>query len=167
VACPQCLVWINEIHYNDAGGDDNEGIEIAAKAGTDLSGWTLYFYEGNDGSVDGTLSLSGVIPDLSNGYGAIWFDKSGLENGPDGIALVDDLGNVVQFLSYEGSFLGNEGPANGLTSEDIVVEEPNTTTSVQSLQLIGTGYRYIDFSWTGPTSRTNNAFSSGQTISVP
>ena len=32
-------IWINEIHYDDngAGGDTNEGFEVAGPAGTDLS----------------------------------------------------------------------------------------------------------------------------------
>ena len=30
-------VFINEIHYDDAGGDAGEGVEIAGPAGTDLS----------------------------------------------------------------------------------------------------------------------------------
>ena len=34
-------------------------------------------------------------------------------------------GNVVQFLSYEGSFTATNGPAAGMTSTDIgVAEEP-------------------------------------------
>lgn len=32
-------VFINEIHYDNAGTDTGEAIEIAGPAGTDLTGW--------------------------------------------------------------------------------------------------------------------------------
>ncbi len=32
-------IFINEIHYDNTGGDAGEGVEIAGPAGTDLSGW--------------------------------------------------------------------------------------------------------------------------------
>ena len=37
-------VWINEFHYDNAGTDANEFIEIAGVAGTDLNGYTLVLY---------------------------------------------------------------------------------------------------------------------------
>ena len=40
------------------------------------------------------------------------------------VALVDDGGTVVMFISYEGSFTATDGPASGLTSTDIGVNEP-------------------------------------------
>ncbi len=84
-------VFINEIHYDNTGGDTNEAIEIAGPAGTDLSGWSLVLYNGNGGAVYNTMNLSGVIPDQDNGFGTLIFNypPNGLQNGsPDGIALV-------------------------------------------------------------------------------
>ena len=44
---------------------------------------------------------------------------------PAGLALVDNTGAVVEFLSYEGTFTALDGPAAGVTSTDIgVAEEP-------------------------------------------
>lgn len=51
---------------------------------------------------DGTISLSGIIPDQGSGFGALGFTESGIQNGIDGLALVDERNNVLQFLSYEG-----------------------------------------------------------------
>ena len=90
------LPWINEFHYTDgaAGSDTNEGFEIAGPAGFDLTDYYLRLYNGNNalGSpVDLSSHASGVlIPDEGGtGYGALWFDKSGVQNGPnDGVALV-------------------------------------------------------------------------------
>ena len=44
-------VFINEIHYDNAGGDVGEGVEVAGPAGTDLTGWTIEFYNGANGLV--------------------------------------------------------------------------------------------------------------------
>lgn len=122
---PSNAAFINEIHYDDAGADTGEGVEIAGVAGTDLTGWSLVLYNGNGGASYGTIALAGVIDDEDDGYGALGFAVPGLQNGsPDGVALVDGDGRVVQFLSYEGSFTATNGPAQGLTSTDIGVAEP-------------------------------------------
>lgn len=83
-----------------------------------------------------------------NGMGVIGFDISDIQNGgPDGIALVNDLGSVIQFLSYEGSFTATSGVAAGITSTDIGVAETSSTLAGYSLQLMGIGREYADFSW--------------------
>jgi predicted extracellular nuclease len=157
-------VFINEIHYDNTGGDTDEAVEIAGSADTDLSGWSLVLYNGNGGTVYDTIPLSGLIPDQQDGFGTLSFAASGLQNGsPDGLALVDAGNNVVQFLSYEGTFTAVGGPADGLTSADIGVAEPSDTPVGQSLQLIGTGSVYEDFAWTGPVTNTFGGINTGQT----
>jgi len=160
-------VFINEIHYDNASGDVNEGVEIAGPAGTDLTGWSIELYNGNNSLSYGAISLSGAIPDQQNGFGAIWFARSGIQNGaPDGLALVDSSSAVIQFLSYEGSFTAGDGPANGMTSTDIGVFEPGTTPIGYSLQLVGGGSVYEDFTWgTVAISNTYDAVNTGQTFS--
>ena len=65
----------------------------------------------------------------------MFVDTPGIQNGsPDGLALVDAGGAVVEFLSYEGSFTATSGNANGLVSVDIGVSEPGPIG--QSLQLL-------------------------------
>ncbi|MCB0217174.1 MAG: hypothetical protein KDH92_11090 [Chloroflexi bacterium] len=158
--------WVNELHYDNAGTDVEEGIEIAGFAGTDLSGWSLVPYNGSNGApYSPTTNLSGSLPDNGgSGCGTIHFPIAGLQNGaPDGFALVDPQGAVLQFLSYEGSFVGVGGPANGLTSTDIGVAEAGTETD-QSLQLQGSGSSYADFSWAGPIGQTRGATNGGQTF---
>ena len=49
------------------------------------------------------------------------------------VALVDAAGNVVEFLSYEGTMTALGGPADGRTSTDIGVAEPSSTPIGQSL----------------------------------
>jgi len=150
-------VFINEIHYDNDGTDTGEAIEIAGAAGTDLTGWSLVRYNGNGGASYGTDILSGVLVDQQGGFGTIVvnYPSNGLQNGsPDGVALVDASSIVVQFLSYEGSFVAVGGPANGMTSTDIGVAEPSATLVGHSLQLTGAGTTYADFSWAAAQAST-------------
>ncbi|MEJ7702946.1 MAG: hypothetical protein WKF47_04505 [Geodermatophilaceae bacterium] len=122
VAPPGSTVFINEIHYDNAGTDSGEAIEIAAPAGTDLSGWSLVLYNGSGGASYDTDALSGVVSGSPGTFGfvVVTYASNGIQNGsPDGIALVRPGGAVEQFLSYEGSFAATTGPALGLSATDI------------------------------------------------
>jgi predicted extracellular nuclease len=162
-------VFINEFHYDNDSTDVGEFIEIAGPAGTDLTGWSLVLYNGSSTvrAPYDTDFLSGSIPDLGNGFGTVVlnYPTDGIQNGaPDGIALVDNNGSVVQFLSYEGTFEAASGPAAGLTSTDIGVSETSSTPVGFSLQLSGTGSVYEDFTWSSPTPATSTAVNDGQTF---
>ena len=158
------IVFINEIHYDNTGGDVNEGVEVAGTAGTDLTGWSLQPYNGSNGTAYSTTTLSGILTDQDTGFGTAFFTISGLQNGsPDGIALIDDQGTVIQFLSYEGSFTATDGAANGLISEDIGITEASTAPVGTSLQLTGSGTAYADFTWTQAIS-TYDAINDGQSF---
>ncbi len=151
-------VFINEFHYDNAGSDTGEAIEIRAEAGADLTGWSIVLYNGNGGARYNTKNLAGVVDDSGDGFGYVVVNISGIQNGsPDSIALVDNNGNVVEFLSYEGSFTAVGGPADGLTSTDIGVAEGSSTDVGESLQL-------INDVWTGPIFST---FGAANVASVP
>lgn len=150
-------IFINEIHYDNYKGDVDEGIAIAGPAGTNLTDWSILLYNGNNGLKYKTLPLSGVISDQQNGFGTIFFKTSGIQNGypgGDGMALIDSSDVVIQFLSYEGSFAAKNGLANGLISIDIDVSESANTPVGHSLQLVGTGNAYEDFTWGNPMAKT-------------
>lgn len=161
-------VFINEIHYDNASTDTGEAIEIAGVAGTDLTGWSLVLYNGGNGAVYSTVDLSGyTLSDDGSGFGfaAITYATNGIQNGaPDGMALVDGAGNVVQFLSYEGTMTAVGGPADGMTSTDIGVSENGTGAVGDSLQLTGTGTQYSDFIWSSDAPNTFGSANSGQTF---
>lgn len=145
-ALPQ---YINEFHYDNTGADQFEYVEIAGVAGSDLSGWHLDFYNGTNGRVYASWSLSGLIDDEGAGFGALSFSGSaGLQNGPnDAIALVDSFGALRQFISYEGSLVGTEGAANGIASQNIGLTENGSTPVGYSLQLSGVATDSEGFSW--------------------
>lgn len=141
-------IRITELHYdNTNAGDAGQALEISGIAGTDLANFSLHAYEGSDGLLDASFTLTGTLPDEGFGRGALVFDDSYLtseffENGvQDGIALVNDVsGEVIQFISYEGTVVANDGPALGLTSIDIGVAEDNLTSPGTSLQMIDAGW---------------------------
>lgn len=165
------LVFINEIHYDNSGGDINEFVELAGMAGTNLLGWSLVFYNGSaNGSgefVDyKTKNLTDItLTDQSHGFGFSATSLSGIQNGaPDGIALVDNLNQLVQFISYEGSFTASTGVAAGIRSQDIGVAEHSSTPLNWSLQLSGSGSKYSDFTW--QAAESSGGLLNGQQIFV-
>ena len=144
----QTDVFINEIHYDNTGADAGESVELAGPAGVTLDGLSLHFYNGNGGGQYSTTSLAGTLPAMQSGYGVLSFATSGLQNGPDGIALVRDSdASVLQFLSYEGTITATDGPAIGLTAVDINVAQTSSTPVSESLQLCGSGSNSTDFGW--------------------
>ncbi|MES2706206.1 MAG: endonuclease/exonuclease/phosphatase family protein [Verrucomicrobiota bacterium] len=162
-------VFINELHYDNAGTDADEGIEIAGPAGTDLSAYDLVLHNGGNGAAYGTKALSGIIPDEGgSGFGAVWFGyaSGGIQNGnPDGVVLVKHAGNaVVHMIAYGGPLTATNGPAQGLVLPDIGVRETTTTPAGQTLQLRGAGKTAADFTWSGPVARSQGLINAGQTF---
>jgi hypothetical protein len=169
--------FINEIHYDNGGTDAGEAIEIAAAAGTDLTGWTLVFYNGGTNGANAgaatpyaTSKLSGIVQDQDGGFGTITVNVAatpGIQNGPaDGVALVDAAGRVVQFISYEGVITAASGlaggPAAGLTSTDIGVSQGGSDAAGLSLQLTGAGASYGDFTWVASRTSSFGSVNAGQ-----
>ncbi len=164
-------IWINEIHYENIGTDTGEFIEIAGAAGLDINGYSIVLYNGNNNDAYDTQFLSGLIAnDTGNGFGftVINYPPGGIQNGgpePDGIALVNPAGKVIQFLSYEGAFTATAGVAAGITSVDIGVEENTATPIGESLQLTGgPGNMYANFSWTTSATSTPGASNNSQSF---
>lgn len=161
-------VFINEFHYDNNGTDTNEKIEVIAPAGTSLTGWKVVLYNGSGGAQYATLNLSGTTIDQCGGHGTavVTVGATGMQNGaPDGFALVNASNQVVQFLSYEGTFAATDGPASGLTSTAIPQSETDTTATGSSLRLTGTGSSYSQFAWAAAAASSFGACNAGQTLS--
>jgi len=158
-------VFINELHYDNSGSDVGEAFEVAGNSGTDLTDWSVVFYNGNNSSTYRTTALTGVIPNQQDGFGTIIFNlpANGIQNGaPDGFALVDPSNTVIQFLSYEGIITAANGVAAGMTSTDIGVAESSGTPVGNSLQLAGTGSQASDFIWQADSPNTYGAINTNQ-----
>ncbi len=164
--------WINEFHYDNIGTDVSEFIEIAGPAGLDLRNYRLLLYNGEDGSMYYGITLSGIIDNESNNYGAVNFYHNSIQNGVggiyvkgDGMALIKiSNSQVLQFISYEGTFIATDNIAQGMTSTDIGAFEPDNTPVGFSLQLTGTGNKYSDFDWNAPAIDSPGDLNVGQNI---
>ncbi|GAB5535415.1 MAG: hypothetical protein Rubg2KO_16640 [Rubricoccaceae bacterium] len=122
-------LWISEIHYDNAGDDLNEGIEIQGPPGTSLDGWQIALVNGNGGTVYATLVLSGVLPSS----GIVWTPVVVQNGSPDGVALVAPDGSVREFISYEGVVTGADDPVRGLASADMGAAQTPSTEPGRSL----------------------------------
>jgi DNA/RNA endonuclease G (NUC1) len=143
-------VRFSEIHYDNVGTDVGEFLEIEGPAGTDLTGWSVVLYNGTGGAVYDTRVLSGSIPAMCSGRGVVVlaYEQDGLQNGsPDGMALVNASGELVEFLSYEGTFAATDGPAAGITATAIPVSQ-SSAPHFQTLQRRPNGV------WEGPVAST-------------
>jgi hypothetical protein len=154
--------WINEIHYDNSGVDVDESIEVAVeRADTlNLAEITVTLYNGGDGVPYNTKTLDqftqgATVGDYTFFYYNYTANAQSIQNGPDGIAL-DWKGNLIQFLSYGGTFNGVGGPANATASTNINVIETGTTLVGYSLQLVGTGLNYGHFIWIDPPANFGN-----------
>ncbi len=125
-------------------------------------------YNGSNGRTYNTIDLTSTsLTNIINGFGFIELSlpTNGIQNGgPDGLALIDASGNVIQFLSYEGTFQATNGPASGETSVDIGVSETGSTAVGTSLQLQGNGSTYTDFTWASSTNETFGSANNLQTF---
>ncbi|MBB3020168.1 hypothetical protein FHR70_003249 [Microvirga lupini] len=183
-------VWINEFHYDNVGTDSGEFIEIAGLAGTNLTGWKIIAFNGNGNAPYASLDLTGTISDATGtGHGFFSFTASqftpvtgsstvSFQNGgsastpePDGFALVDQDGKIVEFISYEGAagqvmaVIYNEV---AYTSTRIDVIEDGTGAVGGSIQRAGTGRTSSDFNtWTVASTNTSNSLNAGQTFIAP
>jgi len=157
------IIWMNELHYDNISTDADEGLEIAGLAGIDLSAFSVYVYN-TAGSVSRTTNLVGVMPDEGCGVGAVWLPLPNLVNGGSGLALTMSTNVVIQFVSYSGDITATNGPANGLTSENIGVTETASTPLNHSLQLVDAGTVYGDFSWDGPAVASRGVLNNDQFI---
>ncbi len=165
VTSAQADVFINEFHYDNADTDVGEMVEVLAPAGTNLGGWTIALYNGGDGKRYATLNLSGIAANQCGGHGTVTVAAPAMQNGaPDGLALIDGSGQVVQFLSYEGSFAAVDGPAQGLASTAIPVSETSSTAAGHSLRLSGSGSSASDFTWQAASAHSFGACNAGQTL---
>jgi len=131
--------FINEFHYDNDGADSGEFVEVCLPAGTDPATFTISLYNGNGGAVYNTFSVAtdaSIICTGINGFDYYSIPTLAIQNGaPDGIAL-DNGGALCEFLSYEGTFTGSGGPADGVVSTDVGVAEGGGTATGTSVSLI-------------------------------
>jgi len=163
-------VFLNEFHYDNIGTDANEFIEIVVGPGFagELSDINVVLYNGDTAAnavVYNTLNLDTAFT-LAGTFGGYQFltatlPINGIQNGPrDGFSIVNQTtSQVLQLLSYGGTFTAGSGPAAGMTSTPIPVSQSNSTTSANSsIGLTASG-------WAASSgSNTKGSPNAGQTL---
>ncbi|GAA2725547.1 ExeM/NucH family extracellular endonuclease [Cellulomonas aerilata] len=161
-AAPPTAPFISEVHYDNAGTDAGEFVEVQLPAGTSSAGLSVVLYNGSNGATYGTLALPAVTAGAEAAVAVVEGPSNGIQNGsPDAIALVRGT-EVLELLSYEGTLTATNGPAAGLTSTDIGVAEAGTEALGQSLS------RSYDAAkdalvWAGPATATRGAVNAAVT----
>ncbi|KAF8762860.1 hypothetical protein HU200_008998 [Digitaria exilis] len=145
--------WVNEFHYENKGKDENEFVELVIHASLDPKDLMLTLYNGANGRMYRSLNLADreafTVTEGSSNY-LLYTVWTHLQNGPaDGIALIycRDMGKaeVLEFVSYEGSLIAQDGPAKGVVSTDIMFKETDESSDQDSLAL--TGSKIGEFAW--------------------
>ena len=173
-------VRFTEFHYDNAGSDVNEFIEIEGPVGTDLTGWIIALYDGDSGSMYYSHVIEGALTEEQCGGRATLFigpppeifqngrPGDGSTGNADGVALIkpaDELHpypQVVEFLSYEGVLTATGGPAEGKRSTDIGKTEGSTSLRTESLQRMRDGS-----AWYGPSAATFGACNVDPVVTIP
>ncbi|SNR78666.1 ExeM/NucH family extracellular endonuclease [Blastococcus mobilis] len=161
--------FISEIHYDNDGTDVGEFVEVQLPPGTSSAGLSIVRYNGATGTVY-TSPAAPVLPEVTapaetSAVAVVEYPANGLQNGgaaspePDGLALVRGGTEVLEFLSYEGSFTATGGPAAGMTSVDIGVVEAGNEPAGQSLSRVHDPAR-DSLVWSGPATATKGAVNS-------
>jgi hypothetical protein len=146
--------YISEINYTGS----SKGIEISGNGETDLSGWSLVFYEGTNEKVYLTIDLTQTL--INN---ILWVDVPSISFGhPKGaaVALINNIGTVVEFLSYKGSFVAKNGPveaANFTIQSEDVSGDIGIVSADESLQKVSNPKRWIKQSPTPGIPNSNRS----------
>jgi hypothetical protein len=169
VAIAQTDFWINEFHYDNAGVDLGEFVEVVGPSDfQELSSLRLTLYNGGDGHPYGVAHTLDTFTVGLTYDGYTFYSKriSGLQNGaPDGMSLDLD-GTVLDTLAYEGSFLGASGPATGTFFADIGLVQGDATLAGSALGLVG-GPGRSSWTWNVLPEATPGDLNPGQWLAVP
>ena len=134
---------INEVDYDNVGGDTAEFVEVRNTGSTaaTLDGLAVVLVNGTSGDEYRRVALTGSLPangylvvadtavTVSSGARVVRFSAThdNIQNGaPDGVALIDTVGHkVLDALSYEGSI--TQARITGFASPVTLVEGSPTT----------------------------------------
>lgn len=144
-------------------GGSSEFIELAIPVGTDTSSYSVVIYNGS-GGIRQTLQLDPAVATIAGddvdlldaaGDGLVNLDYT------DAIALVDDTGTVLQFISWSGNMVSPSiGPAASMTSTNV-----GDSSFRQSMETIDDGATY--FAQSAPNPGTIACFARGTGILTP
>jgi endonuclease/exonuclease/phosphatase family metal-dependent hydrolase len=170
-------IFVNEFHYDNVGTDQGEFIEVVAGPGFlgEFADIDVLLYDGSSGKVDRTINLGSsefTRSTTPNGFD-LFVIGSGIVigNGLDGIAIVNRVTHqVIQFISYEGSFVATDGIASTTVPPSVstnigVSQTGSEAVGSSALGLVGSGGVRTDFAWAKiPGQHSKGAVNMGQTL---
>ncbi len=139
----------------------DEPQQVEAITQTNVGSWTnrvVVWTDTNDNGVEDPAELPPSDEPLST-Y-ALELPEFEIRD-PGGVTLVDENNNVMDFISWGGSFEATTGSGTGLVSRDIGVN-PFEAGDGESIQMIGSGAVPEDFTWSGPSADTLGRRNDGQ-----
>ncbi|MBK7094348.1 MAG: T9SS type A sorting domain-containing protein [Saprospiraceae bacterium] len=141
--CDNAPARINEFNYEGESNTEFVEVYIPDPQPTKIKSYFVELYNGTNGTKYAEKSLDSMnVTTGDAGTFYVW-ENIDIQNGsPDGIALIGECGDVIEFKSYEGIFTASEGKAKGIKSVDVGVAEISNYPGNSSLQLIGQSWEY-------------------------
>jgi uncharacterized protein len=131
-------VRVSEFHYDNTDVDVNEFVEIEHPASVSINGYQIIFYDGLTGRFSDTITINAITTPPSTGSNGKWYTvipMSFIDNDLEGIALYNpNTIQLIEFISYEGSFTARNGIASNVASTDIGDSESGNGASTGSIQ---------------------------------
>jgi Calx-beta domain/Lamin Tail Domain len=175
---------LNEVDYDNVGGDTGEFVEVwnGNATATSLDGLAIALVNGRDGSEYRRVALTGTLPAggylvvadpgvlVASGARVVRFSLShdAIQNGaPDGVALIDTVGQkVLDALSYEGAITnaqltGFPAPVSLVEGTAATAEDSNTTQGDLARIPNGSDTGNADHDWALVTAPTPGAANHG------
>jgi len=162
--CPNA--WVNEFHYDNAGIDVDEFIEICFGPDSNpgnIEEYACWIYDQYGGAVSNIGLDEFTLGGSSNGF-TFYTYMMPLDDFQIGIGISID---IPIFISYEGIVEATNGPYEGYLSEDVGVYESEYTPEGSSIALEGEGASYRDFADDSWSSHSNPGGGLGATPGMP
>jgi phosphonate ABC transporter permease subunit PhnE len=146
--------------------ESNEPQQVVATTQTNVGSWTnrvVVWTDTNGNDIQDPATLPDSDDSLST-YALVLPEFE--VRSPGGVTLVDENNNVLDFISWGGSFEATTGSGTGLISRDLGID-PFALGDGESVQMSGTGSVPDDFSWSGPSANTFGERNTGQEFTDP
>ncbi|MDK1009530.1 MAG: ABC transporter permease subunit [Actinomycetota bacterium] len=139
--------------------EDTQQVQVTTE--TNIGGWANRVSVWTDTNLNGVDDPSALpLSDAPMSTVVLQLPEFEYRN-PGGVTLIDKNNNVLDFISWGGSFEAITGSGTGHVSRDIETD-PFNTGPLDSVQLAGSGVSATDFQWVGPEPESFGAINSGQ-----
>lgn len=141
--------FINEFHYSNIGNDVGEMVEVAAPLVTNLNGYKLQLYNGENGNLYRQVTLDGTVYSSDRGWGfaAVSFD-SGTSTGDSDSAVdtySEDAEEILDILDPGVRTLKNGSTRSVIARQQGDAENSGMVNTVGGIALVDSNGSVIEF----------------------